>query len=123
MRTKDPEAFWNILSNKRGQVKQNLSLEVFANFFKKLNLDTNNTVPNITRQNSDLDKRITEKEILECIYQSKSGKSAGIDCVINEYLKTSKEILMPLYVKLFNIMLDTGIVPSDWSLGVINANK
>ena len=26
---------------------------------------------------------------------------------------------MPLYVKLFNIMLDTGIVPSDWSVGVI----
>ena len=43
LRTKDPKAFWNILSNKRGQEKQNLSLEVFANFFKKLNLDTNNT--------------------------------------------------------------------------------
>ena len=76
-------------------------------------------MPNITRQNSDLDKRITEKEILECIDQLKSGKSAGIDGVINEYLKTSKEILMPLYVKLFNIILDTGIIPSDWSLGVI----
>ena len=69
LRTKDPKAFWNILSNKRGQ-------ELFANFFKKLNLDTNNTgikeditVPNITRQNSDVDKRIIEKEIHECIDQ------------------------------------------------------
>ena len=35
LRTKDPKAFWNILSNKRGQEKQNLSLEVFANFFLK----------------------------------------------------------------------------------------
>ena len=79
-------------------------------------------VPSITRQprqNSDLEKRITEKEILECIDQLKTGKSAGIDCIINEYLKTLKEILMPLYVKLFNIILDTGIIPSDWSLGVI----
>ena len=84
LRTKDPKTFWDILSNKRGQEKQNLSLEVFANFFKKLNLDTNNTgikediiVPSITRQNSDLDKRITEKEILECVDQLKTGKSAG----------------------------------------------
>ena len=119
-------AFWNISSNKRGQEKQNLSLEIFANFFKKLNLDTNNTgikediiVPSITRQNSDLDKRITEKEILECIDQLKTGKSVGIDCVINEYFKTLKEILMPLYVKLFNIILNTSIIPSDWSFGII----
>ena len=110
MRTKDPKAFWSILSNKKGHEKQNLSLEVFANFFKKLNLDTNNTgikeditVSSIARQNSDLDKRITEKEILECINQLKTGMSAGIDCVINEYLKTSKEILMSLYVKLARV--------------------
>ena len=80
-------------------------MEVFANFFKKLNLDTNSIcikkdiiVPSITRQNSDLDKRITQKEIHECIDQLKTGKSADTDCVINEYLKTSKEIPMPLYV-------------------------
>ena len=110
MRTKDPKAFWSILSNKKGHEKQNLSLEVFANFFKKLNLDTNNTgikeditVSSIARQNSDLDKRIIEKEILECINQLKTGMSAGIDCVINEYLKTSKEILMSLYVKLARV--------------------
>ena len=80
-------------------------------------MNTNNTgtkediiIPSITRQNSDLDKKITEKEIRECIDQLKTGKFAGIDCVINEYFKTSKEILMPLHVKLFNIILDTGII-------------
>ena len=26
---------------------------------------------------------------------------------------------MPIYVKLFNIILDTGIVPDTWSLGIV----
>ena len=26
---------------------------------------------------------------------------------------------MPIYVKLFNIILDTGIVPDTWSLGIM----
>jgi hypothetical protein len=28
---------------------------------------------------------------------------------------------MPIYVKLFNIILDTGIVPDTWSLGIMVA--
>jgi hypothetical protein len=27
--------------------------------------------------------------------------------------------LIPIYVKLFNIILDTGIVPDTWSLGIM----
>jgi hypothetical protein len=39
--------------------------------------------------------------------------------VINEYIKVTANILMPVYVKLFNIVLNTGIIPSDWTIGLI----
>ena len=39
--------------------------------------------------------------------------------MINEYIKVTANILMPVYVKLFNIVLNTGIIPSDWTIGLI----
>jgi hypothetical protein len=38
---------------------------------------------------------------------------------LNEYIKNTIDDLMPIYVKLFNIILDTGIVPDTWSLGIM----
>ncbi len=29
--------------------------------------------------------------------------------ILNEYIKSTKHLLCPLYVKMFNIILDTGI--------------
>ncbi len=37
--------------------------------------------------------------------------------IINEYIKSTKHILCPLYVKMFNRILDTGVMPSEWSAG------
>ena len=66
-----------------------------------------------------LDLEITEKEIVECIDQLKSSKSPGTDDIINEYLKTTKQILLPHYLKISNLILNTGLIPSKWYLGVI----
>ena len=49
----------------------------------------------------------------------KSGKAFGNDGILNEYIKNTIDDLMPIYVKLFNIILDTGIVPDTWSLGIM----
>ena len=38
---------------------------------------------------NDLDNEITEEEIMASIKQLKSGKSSGIDDIIDEYLKHS----------------------------------
>ena len=32
---------------------------------------------------------------------------------------STKHIMMPVYIKLFNIMIENGIVPSDWVKGNI----
>ena len=41
------------------------------------------------------------------------------DLVLNEYLKYSKDVMLPIYCKLFNLILDTGFIPEAWSKGTI----
>jgi hypothetical protein len=38
---------------------------------------------------------------------------------MNEYIKSTCEIVMPVYVKLFNIIFDSGNVPESWLVGNI----
>ena len=62
---------------------------------------------------SMLSKEITEDEINKCIQKLKNNKPVGIDNIINEYIKNAKHMLCPLYVKLFNKVLETGNIPED----------
>ena len=41
------------------------------------------------------------------------------DHVLNEYLKYSKDVMLPIYCKLFNRILNTGIIPEARSKGTI----
>ena len=41
------------------------------------------------------------------------------DCILNEYITSTKHIFIPIYKKLYNIMLENGTVPSDWVKGNI----
>ena len=62
---------------------------------------------------------ITESEILKCIKSLKNNKCPVNDNIFNEYLKHSQEKLIPVYVALFNLVLDTGIIPDPWLEGII----
>jgi hypothetical protein len=66
-----------------------------------------------------LNSPITEKEIKNVVLKLKNDKAFGNDGILNEYIKNTTDDLMPIYVKLFNIILDTGIVPDTWSLGIM----
>ena len=39
--------------------------------------------------------------------------------ILNEYIKSSCHIFLPLYEKFFNLILDTGHFPEQWSTGCI----
>ncbi|XP_063404651.1 uncharacterized protein LOC134688110 [Mytilus trossulus] len=67
--------------------------------------------------NSLLHSPITENEIFKCIKNLKNGKACGDDFVTNEYIKSTTQMFMPIYVKLFNIVFDTGKVPELWLVG------
>ena len=48
-----------------------------------------------------------------------NNKAYGHDNIKNEHIKTTGNILLPIYCKLFNIIFDSGIIPETWSIGII----
>ena len=60
-----------------------------------------------------------ENEVNLAIRNLKSGKSAGLDGIVNEHIKTTAHLTMPLYTKHFNIIIETGILPDSWLEGRI----
>ena len=68
----------------------------------------------MTKENIVLDGPITETEIKKCVANLKNNKSAGIDHIINEYIKSTGNILCPLCV-----ILDTAVMPEEWLVGCI----
>ncbi len=61
----------------------------------------------------------TESEINNQLPKLKDGKSCGIDNILNEFIKHSPPEMTTLLVHYFNLMLDSSIIPSDWTLGII----
>ena len=60
-----------------------------------------------------------DTEIENVVRNLPNNKAVGTDCIRNEYLKSTLHLLLPSYVKIFNIIFDTGIFPESWTLGVI----
>ena len=57
--------------------------------------------------------------MLETIKVLKNNKSEGVDYIKNEYLKNCPLNVVELIVRLFNLILRTGHVPSEWCIGLI----
>ena len=62
---------------------------------------------------------ISEGEITEAVKSLKRNKSPGIDDVMNEHIINTLNFLLPVYVKLFNIIFNHSIIPENWLLGNI----
>ena len=58
-------------------------------------------------------------EINNAINTLKIDKAFGIDEVNNVYIKYSAPVIAPILCKLFNKVLNEGVVPSDWTIGLI----
>ena len=77
------------------------------------NFDTLPDVPT----NETLNSKI---EIKCCIKNLKNGKCPGPDTILNEYIRSTSHIFLPIYDKLFNAILDTGFFPEQCSTGCIH---
>ena len=66
-----------------------------------------------------LDSEITEDEVRKAIRRLKSGKAAGADQVINEFLKSTECAILPFLVKLCNALFNQGIFPEEWTKSII----
>ena len=126
MQKSKPKEYWKLLNSLNNRSNKNMpSLDEFTEHFKKLNAsqtdDTNFNLGSFDPVNGtdELNSYITRDEIMRNINKLKNGKAAGYDSIANEYIKNTKHILIPVYEALFNIILDTGNFPEQWTVGII----
>ena len=133
MSKNNPRAFWKYVNSieKSSVTKSNIELDSLYEFFKQLNVgDADESILNFNNDqdinvnegyiNEDmLNQPITEDELDKILRNLKNNKSPGLDEILNEYLKSSNTELCNIIVKLFNVILDTGIIPDSWSVGII----
>lgn len=71
------------------------------------------------RDYSILDKCFTYGEVKDTIKDLKPNKAHGLDLIINDFFLNAPERLLHVCIKLFNLILETGIIPSAWTIGTI----
>ena len=130
MHSKQPKDYWKYLNklNKINTKNENTpTVESLYQHFKKASnneeheMDDSDILSKIdvSDDSNCLNSSITPNEIEKCINKLNNNKAAGIDNIINEYIKTTKTKMLPLYVSLFNLIIDTGYIPQKWSEGLI----
>ena len=73
----------------------------------------------IEEEAGSLDYAISEEEIDFAIKKLKLNKAPGCDKILNEVLKTGKDIIKGHLLELFNRILSSGKYPTLWSFGLI----
>lgn len=126
MNNTNPKQYWKYLKSLKPKqtVKQQPNLNELYNHFESINtkIINDNKFDNIEniQTNNSLNEPISENEILKCIKNLNNGKaSSPFDNIINEHIKSTKDIFIKLYHVLFNSVLNTGYVPKPWLEGVI----
>ena len=126
----NPRGYWKIINANKTTQDTKASVNDLFYYFKNLNEtdtdeDENSNVDiregfqlNETAE-QDINLPITEKEILDSIKSLKNNKAHGPDSIVNEHIKSTAHIMIPTYVKLFNLILDSGIIPESWTVGTI----
>ena len=131
LKSADPKSYWGLLNkteSSRNTTMQKLSLETFAEHFKKLNTVSSDDLEQlysfdpskVSQHNLELNIPITEQEVLKSINGLKMNKGCASDLILNEFLKSSKSKMLTAFTKLFNIVFNSGHVPDDWSQGIIS---
>ena len=93
--------------------------------FEKINItsvagsDSYDQLINFASCNSIFFFIFTLEEIVQSLRRIRNTKSPGFDNIINEFLKNSHKSVLKLIVSLFNIILNTGRVPTQWCTGII----
>ena len=94
-------------------------------YFKYLNSTGDTEEPEIDIHfgiNDDyeiLNGSITTDEIRKSALNLRNNKNPSNDHIVNEYIKNTLDIFLPIYESLFNLIFDTGLLPDSWLEGII----
>ena len=125
-----PKEYWEIINKKDHSVKKlgNVSLQDFMSHFRNLSQKSDDTLVDTESNdprdishslNDEINRLFTLEEAMPLLKKLQNNKAFGVDNIINEFLKYSPLKVKELVVKLFNLVLITGIVPTDWCIGII----
>ena len=115
-----------IMLKKLREEKENtnpISLKDWGEYFKNLNSNQvqSKMLPE-TQEGptfSELDFRISEKEIIAALKYLKNNKAVGLDLISNEMLRYSQHAMMPVMLLTFNSILMSKCYPKSWCSGYI----
>ena len=103
---------------KHQKTHHNISLDIFKEHFGnesgdacETNVELNNIPPKQTFY--------TPGNRGSYIKTKKNNKSGGSDQIINEFLKHSRHEFAPCYIRIYNLILESGHMPDDWCQSVI----
>lgn len=82
-------------------------------------LDLNSLEDKNNQNNPEISSPTNFKEIKSTLMSLKNNKAPGPDGIVNELLKYGQDTLLHPIAKLFNRILETGIVPIQWKHGHI----
>ena len=127
LKNPNPRKFWNLLNANDPKADCQAPLKDLYDYFKSVNENQNgletdlpqNGTDNDDTINEELNKPISESEVRAAVKQLQNNKSAGLDNIKNEHIKSTSEVMIPIYTKLFNLIFDSAIIPESWSLGTI----
>jgi uncharacterized protein YeeX (DUF496 family) len=113
LRSNNSKKYWNILRQGTNKKQPNISIDSLFEFFRNINKapETNNedaiNLPDIDNNlinnlNNEINGEITSEEIVSCVKNLKNDKASGDDFIVNEYIKSSIDIVLPVYIKMFN---------------------
>ena len=128
LRSSNPKDYWAILNSNDKKVASKISTQILFEHFKKLNQNPAKTSgeasldspdPSTIEDMTPFNLPFTDDEISKFVTKLRNGKSSGLDSIINEFLKHSQPAMKSLISKYFNLNQDSGLIPSDWSQGII----
>ena len=74
----------------------------------------NINIIDVDSNNEMLNGKISAEEIKKTVKNSKNSKSSGDNLIINEFFSSSLDCMIDIYVHIFNLIFDTGILPEAW---------
>ena len=123
LKSTDPGKYWSIINPRKKNKKiGDIALDTVWSHFSELNKDDSDAGEVLTENyitNETINKLFTADEISKHIASLKKNKSPGIDCILNEFIKNCPENVINVIVLIFNLVLESGIIPSDWTIGII----
>ena len=126
LKSSNPKEFWRMLCDKDVKAPD-IDIKVLSDFFADLNKDNNvyddsekeRAVDSRINDNVFLNDLFSEEETMDVLNNLKTCKAAGPDLLINEFFISSRQLLCPVFTKLFNVILCSGKLPSSWSESLI----